>query len=52
MSGLGWVGLRRAFVRCITACISAYSDDILGKGRLSGNYFVVLETCSFDVLVV
>ena len=44
------VGLRREWVRSNAACVYEYSEDILGKGRIYGKNYVVLETISAGVL--
>ena len=41
LSGIVVVGLRRAWISPAAACIALYSEDILGKGRLSGNNYIL-----------
>ena len=50
VSGLVGVGLRREWARSETACVAAYSEEIIGNGRVSGKKSVVSDTCSLVVL--
>ena len=44
LRGLLGSWLSNACVRPAAACVAAYSEDVLGNGRVSGKNFVVLET--------
>ena len=50
LSGLVGVGLRREWERSATTCVAAYSEEIIGNGRVSGKKSVVSDTCSLVVL--
>ena len=50
VSGLVWVGLMRAWVRSMAACVAASCEDSLGKVSVSGKKPVVYETLYFSVL--
>ena len=50
VSGLVGFGLRRSWVRSEAAYVAAYSEDILGNGRVAGGKSVVLETRYLAIL--
>ena len=52
LSGLVGVGLRIEWARSSTTCVSAYSEEILGNGRVAGENSVMLETHYVGVLVM
>ena len=50
LSGLAGVGFSNACVRSAAACVAAYSEEILGNGRVAEKNSVVPETHFLDVL--
>ena len=50
VSGIVGFRLRRDWVSTANTCISTFSDEILGKGMMNMNNFVVLETISNYIL--